>query len=249
MNKKYIIYGRHSSLNIIQNPRRRIEKIICTKGSLKFLHEKIASLDLQKVSLVERDEIEKILQKNGYKNALHQDLIVFTQKLIQPEIHEIINSSKLLVLLDELQDSQNIGAIMRSAALFNADGIVSTLHKSPEENSHIIKASCGAFEEIPFIKVVNLSQTVELLKKHNYWVIGMTCKGAEDLSSICNKFSKDERVAVVIGNEERGIRQGVERHCDFLAKIPINTKRGVDSLNAASAASIFLYEISKSLSL
>ena len=243
MEKKHLVYGKHSSINIIKNPNRKIEKIICTQNSLKFLQDNNAPQD--KISLVDAKVIENILQKNGYKNALHQDVVVFTQKLRQEGIHQILEHSKFLVLLDELQDSQNIGAIIRSAALFDADAIVSTEHNSPDENSHIIKAACGAFEHIPFIKVINLSQTIDLLKKHGFWVIGMSCDAKDNIQNITKKFSKNEKIAIIVGNEEQGMRKMTEKHCDFLVTIPLNTARGVDSLNAASATAIFLYEISK----
>lgn len=243
MEKKHLVYGKHSSLNIIKNPNRKIEKILCTQNSLKFLQEN--NIPQDKISLMDSKAIENILQKNGYRNALHQDVVVFTQRLRQPMINEILDDSNFLVLLDELQDSQNIGAIIRSAALFDTDAIISTEHNSPDENSHIIKAACGAFEHIPFIKVVNLSQTIDLLKKNGFWVVGMSCDTKDTLQKISQKFSKNEKIAIIVGNEEKGMRKMTEKHCDFLVTIPLNTDRGVDSLNAASATAIFLYEINK----
>lgn len=239
MSKKIILYGKHSVQNILQNPLRKIEKILCTNSSLKYLKN-----ETKNVSVVDRMTIEKTLASNGIQNALHQDLVVFTSSLIQPNFHEILKSSNLLVLLNELQDSQNIGAIIRSAALFNANAVISTIHNSPQENSHIIKASCGAFEHIPFISVNNLSAAIKTLKENNYWVIGMSCDATDSLQSTAQKFSKGEKIAIVVGNEENGMKKMIEKSCDFLVKIPINTSRGVDSLNAASAAAIFLYELS-----
>ena len=245
MNKKNLVYGKHSVLSILRNKNRRIDKILCTNSSFSFLKQNIPNLEMQKVEIVDSQIITKTLFTNGYKNALHQDVVVFTQTLIQPDVNDIIFSSKFLVLLDELQDSQNIGAIIRSAALFNVDAVISTFHNSPDENSHMIKAACGAFEHIPFIKVVNLSQTISALKKNNYWTLGMACDAKQSLYSLSKNFSKDEKIAIVVGNEEKGMRQMVEKSCDFLVTIPINQGRGVDSLNASSATAVFLYEISK----
>lgn len=245
MDKKNLVYGKHSTLSILRNNNRKIEKILCTNVSLTFLKQNIPNLDTKKVDVVDSQLITKALYSNGYKNALHQDIVVFTQKLIQPDINDIIFTSKFLVLLDELQDSQNIGAIIRSAALFNVDALISTFHNSPDENSHMIKAACGAFEHIPFIKTVNLSQTINTLKKNNYWTIGMSCDAKQPLDSLSKNFSKDEKIAIIVGNEEKGMRKMVEKSCDFLITIPVNQSRGVDSLNASNATAIFLYEISK----
>ncbi len=238
---KLIIYGKHSAKNVMDNPQRQIEQIFCTKNTVDFIPEYLE----HKISIVDKAGIEKYLQKNAIYNALHQDIVVITQSLHQPGLHEIIANSQLLVLLDELQDGQNIGAIMRSAALFNAHAIISTAHNSPDENSHILKTACGAFEHIPFIKVTNLSQTIKTLKQNNFWLIGMSCNATESLHKITKKFNANEKIAIVVGNEETGMRQSTEKNCDFLINIPTNQHRGVDSLNASNAAAIFLYEINK----
>jgi 23S rRNA (guanosine2251-2'-O)-methyltransferase len=245
MENKHLVYGKHSAISVLKNKNRQINKILCTNSSLAFLKQNIPNFDIKKADIVESQVITKTLYSNGYKNALHQDVVVFTRQLIQPDINDIILTSKFLVLLDELQDSQNIGAIIRSAALFNVDALISTLHNSPDENSHIIKAASGAFEYIPFIKTVNLSQTINILKKNNYWTVGMSCDANQSLDTISKNFSKDEKIAIIVGNEEKGMRKMVEKNCDFLVTIPVNQSRGVDSLNASNATAIFLYEISK----
>lgn len=242
--KKLIVYGKHSSKNVMENPLRKIEKILCTNNTIDLIPLKLK----HKVSVSDKLTIEKYLQKNEIYHALHQDIVVITQQLQQPSLHEIIGNSQLLVLLDELQDSQNIGAIMRSAALFNGDAVISTLHNSPEENGHILKASCGAFEHIPLIKVINLSQVINILKENNFWLVGMSCNATDSLYRLSERFNSNEKIAIVVGNEEHGMRKNIEKHCDFLIKIPTNQQRGVDSLNASNSAAIFLYEISKILS-
>lgn len=242
MKSKLIVYGKHSAKTVLQNPRRQIEKVFCTKNTVDFVN-KILKGQAEAI-ISDKAAIERLLRTNGLRDIAHQDIVVMTYKLNQPHLHELFNAN-FLVLLDEMQDSQNIGAIIRSSALFNVDAVISTLHNSPDENSHIIKAACGAFEYLPFLKVVNLSQTINLLKEQNFWVIGMSCAADDDVRRSLAKFSKNEKIAVVVGNEEAGMRKMVAKSCDFLAKIPTNTNRGVDSLNASNAAAIFLYEISK----
>lgn len=243
--RKLIVYGRHTAKSILANPQRKIEKILCTKNTVDLVPQNLQS----RVSLTDKLSIEKYLEKNSIYNCLHQDIVVVTEELKQPSLYDAVSNSQLLVLLDELQDSQNIGAIMRSAALFNANAVISTLHNSPEENPHILKAACGAFEILPFIKVVNLSQTIRTLKEHNFWLIGMSCERSESLYKIGEKFSNRDKIAIVVGNEESGMRKSTEKNCDFLITIPTNKKCGVDSLNASNAAAIFLYEINKIFSL
>ena len=242
--KKLIIYGRHSCKNVMANPQRKIERIFCTNNTIDLIPLQLE----KKVELTDKSTIEKYLQKNEIHHALHQDIVVVTQQLQQVDLHEIIGDSQLLVLLDELQDSQNIGAIIRSTALLNGDAVISTLHNSPEENAHILKAACGAFEHIPLIKVTNLSQTIKILKENNFWLVGMSCNAKDSLHEISDRFNSNEKIAIVVGNEENGMRSSIEKHCDFLITIPINKQRGVDSLNASNSTAIFLYEINKLLS-
>lgn len=243
--KKMIVFGRHTVKSVLANPQRRIEKILCTKNTVNLVPQHLQNV----ASLTDKFSIEKYLEKNSIFNSLHQDIVVITQELRQPPLKEVIYNSQLLLLLDELQDSQNIGAILRSAALFNVDCVISTLHNSPEENPHILKSASGAFEILPFIKVVNLSQTIRTLKDKNFWLIGMSCNKSESLYKIGEKFSNKDKIAIVVGNEESGIRKSTEKHCDFLVTIPIDKKYGIDSLNASNAAAIFLYEINKIFSL
>jgi 23S rRNA (guanosine2251-2'-O)-methyltransferase len=243
--KKLIVYGRHTAKSLLSNDKRKIEKILCTNNTIDLVPDNFKG----KTLLIDKITIDKYLEKNSIYNCLHQDIVIETQELRQPSLYEIAGNSQLVVLLDQLQDSQNIGAIIRSAALFNIDAIISTLHNSPQENSHILKAASGAFEMLPFIKVVNLVQAIETLKNNNYWLIGMSCNCEESLYTITNRFTNKEKIAIVIGNEENGMRKSTEKHCDFLVKIPIASKVGIDSLNASNAAAIFFYEISKIFSL
>lgn len=238
--QQYLIYGKHSALSVLNNSKRQIDKVLCTRNTAE------AVKNLCHYTVVDHITLERTLKDNGYHNALHQDIIVFTHRLKQPDLYTLLDK-KLLILLDELQDSQNIGAIIRSAALFNAAAVISTQHNSPDENSHIIKAACGAFEHIPFLKIINLNQTIETLKKSNYWIVGMSCQANEPIQNLKDKLSNNDKIALIVGNEENGMRQMVEKRCDFLAKVLINQNRGVDSLNAASAAAIFLYEMNNIL--
>lgn len=238
---KLIVYGRHSAKSVMTNPQRHIEQILSTKNTVGLIPESLK----HKVSLLDKIAIEKYLEKNAIYNALHQDIVVITQLLSQPDLYQIIGDAHFIVLLDELQDGQNIGAIMRSALLFNVDAIISTSHNSPNENAHILKSACGAFEYMPFIRVTNLSQTMQILKENNFWLIGMSCNAIEDLSNITKKFNANEKIALIVGNEESGMRRSTEKNCDFLIKIPVNQQYGVDSLNASNAAAIFLYEVNK----
>ncbi len=250
---KYWLYGRHSVINMLLNSRRKYDKILCTKETLlhiKELLEQHIELNYDKIHVVEPHLIASaISNKNpiNSNNFLHQGIAAYVYKLEQYDMHDIITdtSKQTIVLLDQLQDSQNIGAIIRSAGVFNVKAVVSTLHASPDENAQMVKAACGAFEYVSFLNVVNLSQTMELLKKHGYWIIGMDANGDKSLYDVQKSFSQGEKIALVVGNEESGMRHMITKNCDFIFNIPINTHNGVDSLNVSNATAIALYEINR----
>lgn len=157
-------------------------------------------------------------------------------------LEEIILSSgkseyPLIVVLDSIQDTHNVGAILRTAECAGADGIVITKHNSAPINQTVVKTSAGATEHLKISIINNLSQSLRLLKKHGFWIAGSSLDSSKDYSDIDYKIP----VALIVGNEEKGIRKLTAENCDFLVKIPM--KGDIQSLNVSVAAGIILFEI------
>jgi 23S rRNA (guanosine2251-2'-O)-methyltransferase len=161
---------------------------------------------------------------------------IAVKKNLQDTLAAIEGPSPLILLLDELNDPQNLGAIMRSADQMGVDLVVTTTRRSVSETPAVIRASAGASRYVPLIAVSNLVQAMETCKRKNYWIYGADVRG-ESLAT--QKFNA--AVAVVMGGEHRGLRRLVREACDFLIRIPARGR--VDSFNVSVAAGILLYEV------
>ncbi|MBU6339774.1 MAG: 23S rRNA (guanosine(2251)-2'-O)-methyltransferase RlmB [Rickettsiales bacterium] len=241
------LYGKHSSFSAIANNRRKIFKILVTKNTQSeldnFLSKNKFSTAKNLVRLVEASQIESIVG-----NAQpHQGIAVECSKIpTKNQIDLLEELYKLekdqlpnLLLLDQLSDPQNIGAIIRSAVSFGVKKIIFCEHNAPKENAAMAKSSAGTIEIADLIVVTNFNNLIEKLKKIGYWCIGLEGKS----NHFINEIKDYKPIALVIGSEGNGIRDLVKKNCDILAKIPIDEK--VESLNASVAASIALYELSR----
>ncbi len=163
-----------------------------------------------------------------------------TQKYF--ELGELIEKSKasplpLLLLLDSIQDTHNLGAILRTAECAGADGVIITTNQSAPINETVEKISAGAVSHLKICKVTNLVRTIEDLKKNGFWIVGTHISGEKNYNQLDYKMP----VALVMGNEEKGIRKLVAENCDFLVKIPMKGK--IDSLNVSVSTGVLLFEI------
>jgi 23S rRNA (guanosine2251-2'-O)-methyltransferase len=161
----------------------------------------------------------------------YTSLDVFLQRPIE-ERHPIL-------ILDSIQDPQNLGALIRSACFFGAKGIITPKDRSARITSAVIKVASGATVHLPVIQVVNLVQAVDDLKDHGLWIVGLDVEGRKSL------YEADLTVplGLVVGNEQKGVRPLVRRHCDFLVSIPAGGP--MQSLNAATAGAIALAEVQR----
>jgi len=160
------------------------------------------------------------------------------------DLHEIINTSKnskypLLLLLDSIQDTHNLGAIIRTAECCGVDGIIMTKHNSAPVNETVTKTSAGAVELMKICQVNNLVQAMKEIKEAGFWIAGSSLEGAKPYTEPDYKIP----IALVVGNEEKGIRRLTAENCDYLIKIPMAGK--LQSLNVSVANGILLFEILK----
>lgn len=231
---KTLIYGKHAVIAALQNHHRFIHKIYLTNDNLSIIEPYKALYD--RLKIISSQEFKTLLPNI----KAHQNVLLVTERLNYSFSDLNLNKEhSLIACLDQITDPNNIGAILRSAAAFKADCLILPKDNAPQNFSSIYKISSGAAELVPLIQVVNLKNTLNQLKKHNYWIIGL------DLDTE-NSFGETElpaKTVIVLGSENKGIRKLVKENCDLLYKIPMELS--IDSLNVSNSAAISFYEYYK----
>ena len=241
MDEQYIV-GRNPVLEILK-AGKEIEKIYILKGDLKGSINKIIGIAKDKnimIQQVDRNKLEQIAQGSS-----HQGVAALVTPYVYFSIDDILEKAKKLsespfiVILDGIEDPHNLGAIIRTAECGGVHGIIIPKRRAAHVTSTVYKSSAGAVEHMMIAKVNNISDTIEELKEKGLWIYGADADGEEYY------FNTDLKgpIALVIGNEGKGISRLVKEKCDFLLKIPMYGK--VSSLNASNAASILIYEVVK----
>lgn len=227
---QYYMYGQHAVLAAACNNNRMVKQIYCLQKQLTELQEKLPH---SKIEVVQNDFITK---KIG-KDQVHQGVMALVESIFKNKIEDLdfTDSKDRVVILDQVTDPQNIGAIIRSAAAFGINKLILPSDNAPDENAGIAKAACGCLELMQVVKVTNIKNTIEKLKKMNFWIVGLDVEGKDSMNSV----SEIDKLAIIIGSEGKGMRRLTSTHCDFLIQIPISEQ--VESLNASNAASIIFY--------
>lgn len=234
------VYGRNSVIEHLRSNEAG-EKLYVQKGNRgKAIGEAIHRAKDQGLPVVQADrhKMDKMV-----KGGNHQGLILLATGYKYASLEEVLAHAEamghppFLVLLEEITDPQNLGAIIRTAECAGVDGVLITKHRSAPVNSTVHKISSGADASMPVVKITNVSQTIETLKEKNIWVYG--ADGTADQTLWQTNFSGP--VCLVIGNEGRGLAKHTRKNCDQLVSIPMFGK--VDSLNASASAAVLIYEI------
>jgi 23S rRNA (guanosine2251-2'-O)-methyltransferase len=224
-------WGRHAVAAALANPDREIHRIWATR-------EAAATLDFGSIPVVFSDVAD--LGRMVPRDAPHQGVVAEVERLDDMLLADLLDQAedrRPLVVLDQVTDPHNVGAILRSAAAFNALGVVTQDRHAPPESGALAKAASGALETIPWVRVVNLARALEEMAEAGFWRIGLT--GAAEMTLA--EALGPARVALVLGAEGEGMRHNTEAHCDALARLPIG---GIESLNVSNAAAIALYAAS-----
>jgi 23S rRNA (guanosine2251-2'-O)-methyltransferase len=224
-------WGRHAVMAAIENPERRVLKIWGTRDTLKEL-DLIEGLPIQFAEVTD-------LARFVPNDAPHQGIVCEVLPLEDIWLADILDkndtSKRPLLVLDQVTDPHNVGAIFRSAAAFDAIAVVTQDRHAPPESGVLAKAASGALEMVPWVRVVNLARTLEEIAEYDYWRIALD--GSAELT--LDQALVPQRNALVLGAEGDGIRRNVLDHCDQIAKLPISAQ--MESLNVSNAAAIALY--------
>lgn len=236
------IEGRNSVLELLESGKD-INKIFVTKGEKHgSIHKIIAKARERKIIIVEKDkrQMEEMAQTQNY-----QGVIAIVPPFEYCEIEDILNEAKkrkeepFVLILDGIEDPHNLGSIIRTAETAGVHGVIIPKRRAVSVNSTVNKASAGAVEHMKIARVTNISDAIEELKKAGLWV----CGTAVDTNKYYYNQDLTGPLAIVIGNEGKGIGEKVKKNCDFLVKIPMKGK--VQSLNASVSTGIVVYEAVK----
>ncbi|MDB5696674.1 MAG: rRNA ((2251)-2-O)-methyltransferase RlmB [Sphingomonas bacterium] len=226
-------WGRHAVTAALANPNRSVLKLWGTR-------EALGPLDLPStlpVTFAEVTDLGRLVPGD----APHQGLVAEVEPLDDIWLGDLLlegrDDRRPLVILDQVTDPHNVGAILRSAAAFDALGIVTQDRHSPPESGTVARSASGALETVPWVRVVNLARALEEIAEAGFWRIGLTGAAPQTLAQVMG----NQRIAIVLGAEGEGMRQNTAAHCDELAKLPISGK--VESLNVSNAAAIALYAV------
>ncbi|PQM26616.1 23S rRNA (guanosine(2251)-2'-O)-methyltransferase RlmB [Sphingopyxis lindanitolerans] len=231
-------WGRHAVLAALANPERRVKRIWGTR-------EALGQLDLPPVLPISYADVADLARLVA-RDAPHQGLVIEVDPLEEVYLGDLLqeesdaDSKRPLLILDQVTDPHNIGAVLRSAAAFDAAAIITQDRHSPPESGVIARSASGALESVPWVRVVNLSRALEEIAEAQYWRIGLMGDTETTLASTLD----GSKVALVLGSEGDGMRHNVMEHCDVLAKLPISPR--MESLNISNAAAIALYAVATS---
>lgn len=224
-----ILYGFHSVTEALRNPQRRIRRLMATENALKRLQDESVPLKVEP-QLVRPGEIDRLLESD----AVHQGLFAECDPLPSLDLATAAENDLILVL-DQITDPHNVGAIVRSAAALKVGAIVTTARHSPAATGVLAKSASGGLEHVPFCFVGNLARALEDLKKRGVQVVGLDSEGPADLVDTRLRAP----VALVLGAEGKGLRQLTRQTCDTLARIDL--PGAIVSLNVSNAAVLALH--------
>jgi 23S rRNA (guanosine2251-2'-O)-methyltransferase len=226
-----VVYGWHSALAALQNPRRSIRKLFATRNALERLAEQgIADLP----EPVEARDIDRVTGPG----AVHQGIAVLADPLPEPDLADF-SEAKLIVVLDQVTDPHNVGAVIRSAAAFGADALVLTERHGPADSGVLAKAASGGLEHVALVRVKNLARALDALGEMAFLRLGLDSEFADPIETV----ERADMTAIVLGAEGRGLRRLTREKCDRLVRLDVPGP--ILSLNVSNAAALALYALTR----
>jgi 23S rRNA (guanosine2251-2'-O)-methyltransferase len=229
------LYGIHPVAAALANPQRRLRRLLLTEEAEATLAAVLKPPFSIAPERTERSRLDHLL---GH-DTVHQGVALLADPLPQPALTQVLERPGPVLVLDQVSDPRNVGAILRSAAAFGVAGVITQDRNAPEETGALAKAASGALETVPVIRAVNLARTLVALKAANLWVVGL----AADAPALRGTAFGQRRVALVLGAEGPGMRRLTRDTCDELAGLAM--PGSMESLNVSAAATVALYELTR----
>ncbi|HWB50432.1 MAG TPA: 23S rRNA (guanosine(2251)-2'-O)-methyltransferase RlmB [Stellaceae bacterium] len=238
------LYGRHAVAAALANPARRWRRLAVLPGQEAEGRALIAAAQAARRG---DGEPLRVMDRAGFAallgdDAVHQGLALETEPLDPPDLDDVLRgcavaARSVVIVLDQIVDPHNVGAILRAAAAFGAAAVIVAAHGAPPATGVLAKAASGALELVPLVAAVNLARTLDRLKEAGFWCCGLDERAPHLLAAL----DLGPRVALVLGAEGDGLRRLVRERCDYLARLP--TGAAMPSLNVSTAAAIALYAL------
>ncbi len=231
------LFGTHAVQAAWQNPARFVHTLYITEEALKDF-DRASPAKRPNPTIIAKDELDRALPPG----TVHQGVALSCQPLEESSVEDLARQGEqkgksLILILDQVTDPHNIGAILRSACAFGADGMVLQRKHAPEVTSVMAKTACGALEYVPMAYETNLSRSIETLQKEGYFVIGLDEHGEKTIAQL----PAYDKCVLVLGAEGPGLRRLIKENCDTLARLPM--KGEMPSINVSNAAAVALYEL------
>ena len=238
----FFIVGKHPVIEALKNPNRKVLRVFLTEESKKTIHRTSPHNNLlkdQKVYFKTKKELDKY---TGKDQILHQGFVAEVEHLNQIDLKSYIYNKNNITFacLDGVTDPRNIGSIIRSASLFDIDGLIVKDRNYPKDSKQMYKAASGGFEHVNIFSVSNIKTTIKFLREKNFWVYGFDSNSNKEFTKINWKGNN----IILFGSEGYGLKKHTEKYVDFFVKI--ETNNNIDSLNISNSAAIAFHHISNS---
>ncbi|OJY71023.1 MAG: 23S rRNA (guanosine(2251)-2'-O)-methyltransferase RlmB [Rhodospirillales bacterium 70-18] len=232
------LYGTHAVAAALANPARRLRRLLLTEEAEGEVAAQLRQPWPVAPERADRARMEQLLGRN----IVHQGAALLADPLASPSLQQVLERPGPVLVLDQVTDPRNVGAILRCAAAFGVAAVITQDRNSPEETGALAKAASGALETVPVLRAVNIARTLVALRAAGLWVVGLDASGAP----LSGPALAQRRVALVLGSEGEGMRRLTRETCDELSGIAMPGGGGrMDSLNVSAAAAVALYEMAR----
>ncbi|AFX98452.1 RNA 2'-O ribose methyltransferase substrate binding family protein [Candidatus Endolissoclinum faulkneri L2] len=241
----YWLFGFHAVMSALANPLRRIRALICSPETAEKLLILLSKLPDSRYKTLPKPKLGTIKEISAIvgQHVVHQGIVAWVDSLRSVNLDEALTTSskqRLLIVLDQVTDPQNLGAVLRSSAAFGADAVIVQDRYTAKATALVAKIASGALDVIPLVRVNNLARALRKIKEVGFYCVGFDEKGSVELEDLhwC------EKVALILGSEEAGLRRLTRETCNQLAYLP--TKAPIRSLNVSAVAAIALHHFASS---
>jgi 23S rRNA (guanosine2251-2'-O)-methyltransferase len=234
------LYGTHAVAAALKNPARLFRRLVITEEAQASLAAECPQPWPIAPEITPRDRIDQILGARQGSGIVHQGIALLTDQLAAPALLDALKRPGPVIVLDQISDPRNVGALMRTAQAFGACAVIAQDRNAPEETGALAKAASGAMETIPLLRTVNIARALIVLKSAEFWVVGLDGQAPTKLNG--PSFGK-RRVALVLGSEGEGMRRLTRETCDEICALAM--PGGMESLNVSAAGAVALYEITR----